>query len=236
MDQHRSSTRKMYYCVWRSFNEFFIRLDFKPTSWEDCLILFVGYLIKSKKKSSTIKSYISAIKAILMEDNIQINEDKYLLTSLTKACKYHNDRVCIRLPIQKGLSEIILRQVADYFGDQPYLSALYKAIFASAYYGLLRIGEMASGTHPVLATDVHVGENKNKILFILRTSKTHWKDKKPQHVRICSNNKSGKVVNYDTQVCPFHILNQYIETRPHGALSVTEPFFVFSDCTPVTPQ
>ena len=65
MERHRSSTQNQYYTVWKLFNEFFIKLDRKPLSWEDRLTLFVGYLVKSGKKSTTIKSYISAIKAVL---------------------------------------------------------------------------------------------------------------------------------------------------------------------------
>ena len=90
---NRSSTRKAYYGIWKSFNEFFDKLDVKPENWEDRLVLFVGYLISGKRKSSTIKSYISAIRAILREDAVELSENKYLLTSLTKACKYKNNAV-----------------------------------------------------------------------------------------------------------------------------------------------
>ena len=114
-ERNRSSTRKVYYSVWKQFNEFFIKLDIKSKTWEDRLILFVGYLIEQERKSSTIKSYISAIKAVLREDNVEINEDRYLLSSLTKACKYKNDTVRIRLPIQRGILEILLDQItAEY--------------------------------------------------------------------------------------------------------------------------
>ena len=73
-----------------------------------------------------------------------------------------------------------------YFEDkgQIYLKILYKTLFSTAYYGLFRVGELTSGSHPVLVGDVHVSENKNKFLFLLRTSKTHWKDVKPQRVKI----------------------------------------------------
>ena len=98
-NHNRSSTRNNYLCVWRSFNEFFIHLDVKPDSWEDRLVLFIAYLIEQKKKSSTIRSYISAIKSVLVDDSISLNQDKYLITSLTKACKYQNDTVHTRLPI-----------------------------------------------------------------------------------------------------------------------------------------
>ena len=74
MERNRSSTRKVYYSVWKQFNEFFIKLDIKPETWEDRLILFVGYLVEGNKKSATIKSYVSAIKAVLKDDEVEINK------------------------------------------------------------------------------------------------------------------------------------------------------------------
>ena len=180
-ERHRSTTRKNYYAVWCIFNEFFIKLDIKPNNWEDRLTLFVGYLIENGKKSSTICSYISAVKAVLCEDNVVISEDRYLLTSLTKACKYKNDQVRLRLPVQKGLLHIILDQATKHFDEQGqlYLKFLYRAIFAVAYFGLLWVGELASGEHPIKAVDVFIADNKDKLVLILRTSKTHWKDSPP---------------------------------------------------------
>ena len=46
--QYRNSTMNNYYCVWKKFNQFFIKLDIKPNFWEDRLILFVGYLIQKQ--------------------------------------------------------------------------------------------------------------------------------------------------------------------------------------------
>ena len=47
----RKSTRANYYGIWRSFNEFFIKLKFiKPNSWEERLVLFAGYLADDGKK------------------------------------------------------------------------------------------------------------------------------------------------------------------------------------------
>ena len=84
--KHRSSTKQTYYAVWKNFNEFFIKLDNKPSSWEDHLVLFIRYLVSNNRKSATIKSYISAIRSVLADDGIILNEDKVLLTSITKAC------------------------------------------------------------------------------------------------------------------------------------------------------
>ena len=182
---NRSSTRQNYYGIWRNFNEFFIKLDHKPASWEERLTLFVGHLINNSIKSNTIKCYISAIKSVLREDGVELNEDRSLLSALKKACRYHNNRtVKTCMPIQKNLLNQLIYQI-DYSLEenegQTYLAKLYKAMFMSAYYGLLRVSEITSGEnlHPIKLADVQVAMNKKKIMFILRTSKTHWRDNKP---------------------------------------------------------
>ena len=54
-DSVRVSTRRIYESVWRTFNKFFVRLDEKPSTWEDRLILFVGHLIEQNKKIANSK-------------------------------------------------------------------------------------------------------------------------------------------------------------------------------------
>ena len=108
---NRLSTDKMYYQVWKNFNKFFIRLDCKPQTWEDRLVLYVGHLIDLDRKSQTIKSYISAIRSVLNKDGVILNENKYLLTSFTRACKLRNDKVQTHLPIWKGLLRLLINKV-----------------------------------------------------------------------------------------------------------------------------
>ena len=78
--RHRDSTRRNY-VVWKLFNKFFLNLDVKPNNWEDRLILFVGYLIDQKKQSATVKSYISAVKAVLLNIGVKLNYDTFLMSS-----------------------------------------------------------------------------------------------------------------------------------------------------------
>ena len=193
-ERNRNTTRKNYHTIWRIFSSFYLKLDMKPKEWEDRLILFAGYLINEGKKATTVNSYISTIKSVLREDKIEVSEDQFLLKSLTRACKYRNERVTLKLPIQKDLLNRLLIQLdLNYVqsnSPQPYLAKLYNAIFATAYYGLLRISEIVKGEHPVLGKDVHIGINKNKMLFVLRTSKTHWKDNKPQSAKISAIQKT----------------------------------------------
>ena len=103
----RSTTAKNYLSIWRHFNKFIIRLDYKPKSWEDRVAIFCAYLIQKGLQSSTIKSYISAIKAVLRDDGYSWDEQRGVLSSLTQACKLQNDRIKCRLLIQKGLLKLI---------------------------------------------------------------------------------------------------------------------------------
>ena len=113
---------------------------------------------------------------------------------------------------------------------QPYLSTLYKAIFATAYYGLFRISEVVKGEHVIKAKDVHIADNKEKIMFVLFTSKTHWWDNPPQSVKISSQGTSSRAKRH----CPYSLLREYMAVRVEYERD-DEPFFVYRDGSPVQP-
>ena len=240
MQRCRDSTRRTYHRIWNRFSKFFIRLDDKPDSWENRIILFVGYLIEEcKLQSSTIRTYISALKGVLAEDKIKLNQDDFVINSLTRAYKIKNDQIVTRLPIHRGFLNMILSELDQWAAEknQPCLNLLYKAMLATAYYGMLRVGEISEGPYTILVKNVHIGINKNKILFVLQSSKTHNKGNHPQMVKItCTpmNQKINKPRMKKPDCCPFKIIKDYIGRRPH-AISDLEPFFVFTDRSPVTP-
>ena len=236
----RSSTKSNYYLIWKKFNEFVIKLDQRPNSWEDRLVLFVGHLVNNKRKSSTIRSYVSAIRKVLRDDGEILNENSYLLTSLTRACKLINDKVHTRLPIKKYLLLQILDIIPKIFypHEQPYLVTLYRALFSTAYFGLFRVGELTLGEHVVKACDVHIGKNKDKLMFVLHTSKTHWFNTKPQSIKISSKiNEKLPIKGHSATnclECPFENLRKYLNCRK-SRKDDSEQFFIFKDRSPVTP-
>ena len=69
------------------------------------------------------------------------------------------------------------------FNAQWYMENMYKALFALGYYGLPRVGELTHSQHVIKARDVHLGMNKDKILVILYSSKTHDESMKPQRLK-----------------------------------------------------
>ena len=215
MTQHRDSTAKTYLSVWRQFNKFIIELDVKPTLWEDRTTLFIGYLIDKGMQSSSVKSYVSAIKKTLIMDNYEWDDNLVLVRSLAKACQIINDSVRTRLPIHCGLLEMILFEVQRHFSshNQVYLEILYKTLFALSYYGLMRIGEVTCSPHVLKAKNVHMATNKDKLLLLLYSSKTHNKGSRPQKIKITSNRneKSGHYVH--RYFCPFTLMRQYMNLR-----------------------
>ena len=231
----RSSTSKNYLGVWRQFNKFVISLDVKPNTWEDRVTLFIGHKIEQGMKSNTIKSYVSAIKKLLIEDGYPWDDQKVLLGSLTKACKLINDRVHTRLPIQCSLLEMILFEIQRLFDfkGQVYLKTMYKALFALSYYGMMRVDEVTSSGHVIKAKDIHSALNKDKILIVLYSSKTHSVAMRPQKIKITSNilEKSGFYARRN--FCPFTLVNQYMSARG-GFEDGNEQFFVFKDGIPVS--
>ena len=141
-----------------------------------------------------------------------------------------------RLPIKKNLLNLILVKIEEIFGTQPYLQTLYKALFSTTFFGLFRIGEVTESQHVVKACNVHIATNKRKMMFILFTSKTHGRDKKPQTIKISSQTLKGnrKIGDEMRDCCPNHLLRQYVRICG-DALTSTEQFFIFKGHIPVQP-
>ena len=99
------------------------------------------------------------------------------------------------------------------------------------------MGELTSGSHPILAKDVKIGHNKNKVKCILHSSKTHSKGNYPQTVKVCSYKTQKGNTNKPSiaSFCPYELLRKYAHLRGPIKRPQTEPFFVFLDGSPVRP-
>ena len=169
---------------------------------------------------------------------VNLNLEQSCITSLTRACRLNNKQITTKLPIQKGLLQLILNEIGKHYGGmgQMYLVILYQALFITAYYGLFRVGELTHSPHVIPACNVHIAMNKNKLLFILETSKTHTRGDKPQLVKIssvpCARTMEAKIRTTICYSCPFSLLKMYLNVRP-GRTSEDEQFFIFRDGSPV---
>ena len=220
-------------------------MDRIPEEWETRVCLYCTHLIHEEEvQSSTIRSYVSAIKYVLTTDGYEWNDRKVLLNTLTKACKVKNDVTHTRLPISRRFLEIIIYEIKRKYQVQPYLKVMYTSAFLISYYGLFRIGEIAEGAHSIKAVNVHKCSEHNKLLIILYSSKTHGRESRPQQVRIKGLN-TLEVVDIDDQdnisytyneslFCPVKHTKLYIKLRPR-IHDINEQFFVFSDGSNVKP-
>ena len=121
--------------------------------------------------------------------------------------------------------------------NQEYLGLLYCTIFLTMYFGLFRISEVVKGDHAVLAKDIHLGKNKNKILFVLRSSKTHSTVISPQLVKITSTADYKKKLQQSEILvlpCPFELIRSYLRARG-GYSDENEQLIMFRDGTAVPP-
>ena len=234
--QTRDSTAKAYLCVWRQLNKFIISLDTKGKllSWEERTALFGAYLVHKGCQSSTLKSYFSAIKHVLRQDGYPWDDNKALLSSLAKNCKLENDRVKIRLPIQKGLFEMLLFEIQRYYSVQPFLETMYKAVFALAYYGMLRAGILELGDHTLKASNIHVSDHKNRVMLVLYSSKTHGKESRPQKIRIAAQPLESHSRGQNRNFCPVKLVVKYLKIRGEY-YDNKEQLFIFRDNSPLKP-
>lgn len=219
----KSSTRKAYYNRWKALNKFLLKFDTIPETWEDRVILYITHLVDNKRKSSTVKSYLSAIRFILNEDNVKLNEDKVELAALLRACKLQNDTLYIRLPIQYRLFRSILRKITSWLDEekgQTYLAKLLRAAFSMAYFGLMRVSELTKGQHQLRASNVRFSKEKNKYVLFLHSSKTHTENDFPQKIEIHAVPHMGRD-------CPVQCIKEYVLMRGNHSDSDLEPFFQF---------
>ena len=222
------STRANYHQIWTNFNEFVIQLDHIPAAWEDKTSLYCAYLIKNGYKSSTVKSYVSAIKHKLTADDYKWDDQLVLLSTLTKACKLTNDKVITRLPICQKFLEVLIFELIRFEKLNEYDRQLYKTIFLTLYYGLMRIGEVARSQHSVRAMDVHIAQNKEEVMMKLFSSKTHSTKDRPQTIII-----DESMISHSTLFNPVEELTIYSNMRPEYRYD-EEEFFVFANNTPIT--
>lgn len=204
--------------------------------------LFIAYMHKKRYEKDTIRVYISGIKYILRNIlHVDVDDNSFKFTALVKAARYKNNKVALRMPIKLNLLNRILDEIEHLpklLENQPYLVALYRAMYVSAYYGLLRIGEM-TGKHAVQAKNMHIAKNKMKVQIRLWTSKTLKWGSWPDDIRIdglhdcklCYPALKGKSTE---RYCPVHILDTFNKIRERTV--GTKHFFVYRSGISVSPH
>ena len=93
----------------------------------------------------------------------------------------------------------------------------------------MRVGELTLSQHVVKVKDIQVGVNKDKILLVSYSSKTHGKESLPQKIKIEATKR-----NHNRFFCPFELTRAYLKSRG-GYADDSEQFFIFKGKIPVKP-
>lgn len=219
------SSQATYHNVWKAFLEFLGEFDSVPNDFEAKMVMYAAHLGNTGTAPATISSKMSAIRYKLRKDGIQINNKSLEIAAIIKSAKRLNNRLILREPIHKHMLHELLETLDQHYHNkgQMYLAVLYKAMLVTAYYGFMRIGEITSSKHVIKNKDVHLATNKEAVMIILRSSKTHCATQRPHEIRI------PQVVDLPEphQFSPFKLLEAYKHARPDTAAN--SQFFVFSD-------
>lgn len=223
------SSKWTYHTIWKNFLKFFDEFDQVPDDWEDKLVMYAAHLGNTRHAPATVSSYCSAIRYKLRKDGVILNEKSLEIAAIVRSCKKLNNRMYLREPLHKHMLHAILDKIDEHLQGkgQNYLAILYKAIFVMAYYGFLRIGEVAASKHALKNRDVKVAKNKETVLVILRSSKTHNAGDRPKDLKI------PQVVDLreKDKHNPYFLIDTYKKNRP--TTTGQEQFFVHQDGSPV---
>ena len=96
----------------------------------------------------------------------------------------------------------------------------------------MRIGELTESPHTLKACDIHTGDNKNKVMLVLYTSKTHGRNMQPQKIKITEN---PLYKGQQRRFCPFAAISHYLKLRGDYE-NTDENLFIFRDGSPVRAQ
>ena len=112
---------------------------------------------------------------------------------------------------------------------------MYRAIFVLGYFGMLRVGELteAESDHTIRLGDVHIDRDKDKILIVLKSSKTHTNANKPQIVKI--ERKYEQEFKLIGDLCPCTLICEYLMQRGIDFRDESA-FFIFRDGSPMKAQ
>ena len=99
---------------------------------------------------------------------------------------------------------------------------------------MLRIGELteAESDHTIRLGDVHIDRDKDKVLIVLKSSKTHTRTHKPQLVKI----ERRYTLEFKENCCPCAILCEYLLERGVDDFGDDTNFFIYRDGANVKAQ
>ena len=220
----RPSTRLSYAKTWKNFILFLDTFNFSTDLPIDdhAVALYITQLWRSKLKTSSIRTYLSAISYFHKIHRHRDPTCSYFVKQVLKGASRCNTKPA---RVLKPLSKIILLKiipVIDKMYDSKYVQSLYKALITFSYFACLRAGEAVvstCNTHTLRVDDIAV-DSENSIVINFRSYKH------------CASPCIKFVLNLlpNSNICPVQNIVNFLNLRNHAP----GPLFIFSDGTPVT--
>lgn len=173
------------------------------------IILFISFCFQKGYSAATIATYVAGVSFQHKIRNIEDPTNFFLVKKLLEGAKRLRRRPDTRAPIlEETLEQICMALPKICFSK--YEFTLFKAAFTLAYFGLLRVSEMAFTTpayanRPLKFRDVVVEANGQAITITIRFSKTNQLGT-PITLRIPASS--------NTSICPVESMKQYMSHRP----------------------
>lgn len=220
------STKKLYNTALNVFNDF-RKHYFDTEEWPphyNQLVDFVSYLSYKQYSPNTVKSYISGISYFCKLYNLSDPTQSFLLRKTLVGLGRKNVQVDERKPVTLTILSSILKLLPTICKSH-YETMLFSTIFSTAFFGYFRMGELVQNSmhdpgHAIQAGDVTYHKQTNKVLIVLKHSKT---DQEGRGATI-------SVTATLQAVCPVRLVLSFMQLRP----SIPSAFFGHISGSPVT--
>ena len=198
-----------------------------PVSVEN-LILFISHLSLSGYSSETISTYVSGIGYHHKMNHYHDPTNRFVIRKMLEGSKRDNPTKDKRLPITSNILEQIIASLTSVCTNK-YETALFTAAFSLAYFGLLRVSEVAVDSKKSDKWDLDRTLLYNDLLSV-NTQNCEIR------LKVTKTNQTGPPTVLqipavpNSVLCPVSALNAYISVRTQAA----GPLFIHYDKSPLT--
>ena len=157
-------SRQLYRRAWSVFREFYAQFygSANPSLplFSHRIPLVISYLSFRKLAFSTIISYLAAISYVHKLRGFPDLTKSFLIQKLLSALSRERS-VEVRLPVTRPVFHELIRSLS-FTNSSAFQRSLYATVFLVAFYGLFRIGELATKSTRVAASVVQL----NNLTFL----------------------------------------------------------------------
>ena len=218
---------KVYKRAWVLFNQCSKQLNFHVYTSYDLpvsvlhLAAFVGFLSQAGYSPSSIVSFTSCIGYVHKLAGVENPVSTFLIQKLLSGATKLKPTSDSRLPITTLILNMLVNAIPATISNS-YKSILIRAMLTTAFYGLMRIGEITSPDAEQAAVKLDQIKFTSDSLIITITKFKHNHSRQPLDIVMPRQD--------NTSICPVHAMYSYLQVRGYHP----GPLFCFPDGKPVS--